>query len=307
MSMPPWTLATSCVRAACGIAEFSLTRSVKPVASALSRTAPMIAVPSDEPRFCAVPWSPPASLVCVGETADMITLPSWEASRPAPAPVSASASLKPVSLSVTSSVASITIAPMQTATSPARATARGERRAAIRGPRSAKMSIATDRGRRRLPVSNTSSPSTTCRYTGITKKVPIRTSCWPMSVPRAGAQRPDPQQRGVEQRVLPLRARRCSHEPNAHRSASPPSTMNGTTEKPSGVISVPPMVSGVRDFTKPQTLARRIASTMMPSPAEDSTTPTMSSRGTRSAAGARAICPRSRRITITTTVSAAKT
>ena len=71
--------------------------------------------------------------------------------------------MKPVSLSFTSSVASITIAPMLTATSPSCATVRGERRAAIRGPSSAKTSIATDSGSRRLPVSNASRPTTTCR------------------------------------------------------------------------------------------------------------------------------------------------
>ena len=75
-------------------------RSVKPVASDASSTAPMIAVPSEDPRFWAVPWSPPPSLVLVGGTEDMITFPSCEASRPAPAPMSASAVLKPVSFSV---------------------------------------------------------------------------------------------------------------------------------------------------------------------------------------------------------------
>ena len=83
--------------------------------------------------------------------------------------------------------------------------------------------------------------------------------------------------------------------------------MNGTTEKPSGVISVPPIVGGVRGWTKPQTLLRRIAKTIRPRPADDSTTPTMSSLGRRSAAGAWAIWPRRKRIAMTTTVSAANT
>ena len=91
----------------------------------------------------------------------------------------------------------------------------------------------------------------------------------------------------------PRRARRCSHAANAHSSASPPSTMNGTGEKPSGVISVPLIVGGVRGWTKPHTLLRRIANTTRPRPADESATPTMSSCGRRSAAGARAICPRS--------------
>ena len=123
----------------------------------------MIAVPSDDPRFWAVPWSPPPSLVLCGGTEDMITLPSCEASSPAPAPIKAIAILKPGSLSVTSSVASITNAPMLTATSPSCATVRGDRRAAIRGPSRAKMSIASESGSRRLPVSKASRPTTTCR------------------------------------------------------------------------------------------------------------------------------------------------
>ena len=84
--------------------------------------------------------------------------------------------------------------------------------------------------------------------------------------------------------------------------------MNGTTEKPSGVISVPSIVGGVRGWTKPQTLLRRIANTTRPEPG----------RGERDAddveprppLGARAPARSGRaasRITITTTVSAAKT
>jgi hypothetical protein len=53
--------------------------------------------------------------------------------------------------------------------------------------------------------------------------------------------------------------------------------MNGTTEKPSDVISVPPIVRGVRGCTKPHTLLGRIANTTRPRPADESATPTMSS------------------------------
>ena len=55
----------------------------------------MNAVPSDAPRFCAVPWSPPASFVWSGGAADMMTLPSWEASSPAPTPKMARPIAKP--------------------------------------------------------------------------------------------------------------------------------------------------------------------------------------------------------------------
>ena len=83
--------------------------------------------------------------------------------------------------------------------------------------------------------------------------------------------------------------------------------MNGTTEKPSGLISVPLIVGDERGWTKPHTLLRRIANTTRPRPAEESATPTMSSCGRRSARGARASRPRSSRMKITTTVSAANT
>ena len=73
------------------------------------------------------------------------------------------------------------------------------------------------------------------------------------------------------------------------------------------LISVPSIVGGVRDWTKPHTLLRRIANTISPRPAEDRATPTMSSCGRRAARGAAAICPRSSRMPITTTVSAANT
>ena len=52
----------------------------------------MSAVPSEAPRFCAVPWRPPAWLVWAGSTLDMITLPSCEASPPIPMPNTASPS-----------------------------------------------------------------------------------------------------------------------------------------------------------------------------------------------------------------------
>ena len=44
--------------------------------------------------------------------------------------------------------------------------------------------------------------------------------------------------------------------------------MNGTGEKPSGVISVPLIVGGLRGCTNPHTLLRRIANTIRPRPPE---------------------------------------
>ena len=49
-------------------------------------TEPMSAVPSDEPRFWKTPCRPPTSLDSVSLTLDMLTLPSWVASRPSAAP-----------------------------------------------------------------------------------------------------------------------------------------------------------------------------------------------------------------------------
>ena len=60
----------------------------------------MRAVPSEAPRFWAVPWRPPASFVLSRGADDMITLPSWDIISPAPTPNSASESLKPVSFEV---------------------------------------------------------------------------------------------------------------------------------------------------------------------------------------------------------------
>ena len=71
--------------------------------------------------------------------------------------------LNPVSLSFTSSVASITTAPALIRTRPICATVLGERLPATLGPAIAATSIAAERGSRRLPVSNASNPTTTCR------------------------------------------------------------------------------------------------------------------------------------------------
>ena len=55
MSIPCSALATIVSRAAAGMSGLSAMRWLKPVASDASSTAPMIAVPSEEPRFWAVP------------------------------------------------------------------------------------------------------------------------------------------------------------------------------------------------------------------------------------------------------------
>ena len=83
--------------------------------------------------------------------------------------------------------------------------------------------------------------------------------------------------------------------------------MKGTTEKPSGVISCPLIVGAASGFTNPHLLPIRIPKTASPRPATESTDPMTSSLGGCSAFGAWAICPRSRMITVTITVSPANT
>jgi hypothetical protein len=106
-------------------------RSLKPVASDASSTAPVIAVPRDDPILGRA--LEPARLAGLGgrdSAHDHVPeLRGQQAGAGADGP---SATLKPVSLRVRSS---ITSAPMLTATSPICATTRGKRRAAIRGPK----------------------------------------------------------------------------------------------------------------------------------------------------------------------------
>ncbi len=160
-----------------GTAGFCWIRALNPFSSPSSSTEPISAVPRDAPRFCAVPWSPPASFVSSGGAEDMITLPSCDMRSPAPIPKKTSDTAKAVPFSFTSIVPTSTSAAIAIAPRPAWTTARGPNRTATFGPVSAAASIEIDIGKRRLPVSNASKPSTTWRYTGRTKNVPITISC----------------------------------------------------------------------------------------------------------------------------------
>ena len=83
---------------------------------------------------------------------------------------------------------------------------------------------------------------------------------------------------------------------------------NGTAEKPNGVISSPPIVSAPRGSISPHSLLLRMAKTTRPRPADESSTPTPSSRGRAvTAAGAARRCPRSASTPSTITTSAANT
>ena len=107
----------------------------------------------------------------------MITFPSCDIRSPAPIPKKTSDTAKAVPFRVTSIVPTRTSAAIVIATRPTWTTARGPNRAATRRPKSAATSIEIDIGNSRFPVSNASKPSTTCRYTGSTKNVPITMSC----------------------------------------------------------------------------------------------------------------------------------
>ena len=58
--------------------------------SAEMSTAPASAVPIEAPSWVPVFWIPPTSPLCSSGTADTVTLPSWEAIEPIPAPASSS-------------------------------------------------------------------------------------------------------------------------------------------------------------------------------------------------------------------------
>ena len=146
-----------------GTAGFCWIRSLNPFSSPSSSTEPISAVPSDAPRFCAVPCRPPASFVSSAGAEDMITLPSCDMSSPAPIPKKTSDTANAVPFSFTSIVPTRTSAAIVIAPRPTWTTARGPNRTATLGPASAAASIETDIGKSRFPVSNASKPSTTWR------------------------------------------------------------------------------------------------------------------------------------------------
>ena len=95
---------------------------------------------------------------------------------------------------------------------------------------------------------------------------------------QTGAEGLDAEQRAFEQRVLPSRSRRSSHMPKNQSSKTPPTIRNGTTEKPSGVISLPPIVGASMGCTQPQ-VCFEDAEDDQAQPAAERAAPTMSSFG----------------------------
>jgi hypothetical protein len=82
-----------------------------------------------------------------------------------------------------------------------------------------------------------------------------------------------------------MRTTCCSQRAKAPSTTSPAAIRKGTTEKPKGVISVPPIVSAPIGLKRPHVLILRIAKTVSPSPAADSAAPTPSSYGGAPARG----------------------
>ena len=198
---------------------------------------------------------------------------------------------------------------MLTATSPICATVRGDRRAAIRGPEQREDEHRHRQRQQALAGLERVEAEHDLEVDGDDEERAHQDELLADQRREPGAQLRDAQQRRVEQLVAGRGGRGARSQPtNAASSASPPRTMNGTGEKPSGVISVPSIVGGVRGWTKPQTLLRRIARTIRPRPIDESAdADEVELRPLLGAPAPAAIWPRRSRIAITTTVSAANT
>ena len=273
IGMPASVAFEICAFTSAGTAGLSWIRELNPFRRPSSSTEPISAVPSDAPRFCAVPCSPPASFVSSGGAEDMITLPSCDISSPAPIPKNTSDTANAVPFSFTSIVPTSTSAAIAIAPRPTWTTVRGPRFAATFGPASAAASIEIDIGNSRLPVSNASKPSTTWRYTGSTKNVPITISCCAaseLSPPRSGSILSRARFSSV---LLPSRSRRSSHAKKQPSTTRPPMIRNGTTENPSGLIACPLIVGTATGLIQPQVLLFRIPNTIRPNATAESAAP----------------------------------
>ena len=123
----------------------------------------MRAVPSAEPRFCAVNWSPPTSLRSSSPTLDWTTLPSCEASSPVPTPTRAMAPANCASSMTGSMVASSHTTATARVTRASRTIRRGPTARPSEEASMEAASMVIDTGSSRSPVSNASKPCTTCR------------------------------------------------------------------------------------------------------------------------------------------------
>ena len=111
------------------------------------------------------------------------------------------------------------------------------------------------------PVSRASSPITSCRYSGIVKKTPIRIRFWlnrPIRPARSGAIFSSAR---CTSGSRPLLSRRPCHGVNAHSSARPAPTTKSVSEKPNGVSGESSL-----GLTQPQALDCSTPRTTSPRP-----------------------------------------
>ncbi len=97
---------------------------------------------------------------------------------PIPTPNRPIDTAKPASFSCGSIVATRMSAAPNVVHSPARTIVRIEKRFDSREPNADEMNIVIETGSILMPVSSASSPSTSCRYKGMTKNTPMRMRFW---------------------------------------------------------------------------------------------------------------------------------
>ena len=163
----------------------------------------MSAVPSEAPRFWAVPWRPPASFVFSGGADDMITLPSCDIIRPGADAEQRERELEPglVQFDVDRADEDERVRPPSRAR-PICTTSLGASRAASFGPASAAMSIVTDIGSSRLPGLERVEPEDDLEVDRKDEEGAHQHELLRHQRRQTRAERLDAQQRTVEQRVL---------------------------------------------------------------------------------------------------------
>ena len=151
-------------RTGAGTAGFCSTRATKPLVSAAISTAPISAVPSEAPRFWAVPWRPPASFVLLGIDRRHDHVAELGQQQPGPDAEQRERDREPglVQLDVDRPEQEHRRDDERQQAGLGDALGR-EARGEPAGPSIAATNIVTDIGNSRLPVSNASRPRTTCR------------------------------------------------------------------------------------------------------------------------------------------------
>ena len=151
--------------------------------------------------------------------------------------------------------------------SPVRTIPRTVNRVDSREPAAAARNMVIEMGSILMPVCRAFRPSTSCRYSGTTKKTPMRMRFWlnsPVRPARSG---------GIRSRLMctsgsaPIFSRWRCHTVKAHSRTAPPTIIQMVSEKPNGVIG---------EFfgtTQPQVLDCSVPSTMTPRPTADMTAP----------------------------------